>query len=145
MRRTRLFLGLIALGFGLSTTQAQETQGQNAEAAQCVAVIGAVFTPQRVFLKRRMRLAEALAFAGGFTKHAGSTIEITPTVSKCPQESKRDPAPAPKLKVKTYQTATMNSTDEAMNPYLQPGDIVVVTEGDCVYIVGVVVQPREMS
>lgn len=48
-------------------------------------------------------------------------------------------------RVRSYRLDDIYTNDEARNPYLEGGDIVMVTEGDCAYIVGAVVQPQQIS
>jgi len=109
-----------------------------------VAVIGAVNMPGRFELRRRIRLLEALAFAGGLTKNAGPTVRVIITGSKCPQETRDVNEPVPTPNVRTYTIADLNSNEEAVNPSVEAGDIVVVNEADCAYIVGAVVQPQQI-
>jgi protein involved in polysaccharide export with SLBB domain len=140
-----LFFVLVVCGWAPSVTRGQQTQGQSAVSSrECVAVIGAVNMPGRFELKRRIRLLEALAFAGGFTKNAGLTVRVIITGSKCPRETREVNEPAPTPNVRTYSIADLNSNEEAVNPYLEAGDIVVVDEADCAYIGGAVVQPQQI-
>jgi polysaccharide export outer membrane protein len=147
MRKSAFLITLIALFAGsASLSHAQETQGQKPEdSRQCVAVLGAVRAPGRFESKRRIRLLEAIAFAGGFTDQAEGTIAIT-NGGKWPQTIDRDTqrtAPELATRVSLYQKANINSTDEARNPYLEAGDIVTVYQAEAVFIIGAVVQPRQ--
>jgi protein involved in polysaccharide export with SLBB domain len=106
--------------------------------------------PGRFELKRRTRLLELVAFAGGF-KDAGSTISVVSSGADCPAEGKptltnltvlsQAPAPAD-FGVRFYRIADLNTNDETRNPYVEPGDIVVVGEAEQVYVTGAVVQPQ---
>jgi len=137
-----LFLVFIALGC------ASATRGQSAKSeaqTNCVAVIGAVNAPGRFELRRRIRLLEAITLAGGPKEQAGPTIQITSTGAECPLESSRDGrATAPPEKIKTFQAANVLRGEEESNPYLEGGDIVRVSDPECVYIIGHVVQPGQM-
>ena len=146
MRRTiLLFIVLVASGSAL-IMHAQETKREDAQPrAACVAVLGAVNQPGRFVLQRQVRLLEVVAFAGGVTQNAGDMIRITSTGAQCPMESKpeiRTNTPAPKIR--TYQTTNVLHGDEESNPYLEGGDVVVIIEAECVYVVGAVAQPRKM-
>jgi polysaccharide export outer membrane protein len=128
----------------VSIAQGQEVQSQKPEASrECVAVIGAVRAPGRFESKRRIRLSEAIALAGGFTEQAGSAIQITNTGTKCPRET-RDMQKVALVPVSQYQKECLNSDNEALNPYLAAGDIVVVNEAEVVFVVGHVVEPRQI-
>jgi polysaccharide export outer membrane protein len=147
MRQTILLFSIFAFSCGsASISLAQEAQSQKPEdSRECIAVLGAVRMPGRFESKRRIRLLEAIAFAGGFTEQAGGTIEITHTGAKCPLAADRDikgnaPISAPKV---SYQKASINTNDEALNPFLEAGDIVVVSEVAVVYVVGHVANPRQ--
>src|SRR5215831_1828677 len=147
MRHTaHLLLGLIAICGMTAAARAQPTQTPNAETmSKCIAVSGAVRAPGRVALRERIRMSEALTMAGGFTDQVGRTISIIFAAARCTDELRNTsakPLPTPILRV--YQIAGIHSDDETRNPYLQPGDLVVVNEADCVYIVGSVLQPRQM-
>src|SRR6267154_2047840 len=140
-----LIFVLVAFSWAPSMTRGQQTQGQRAVSPrECVAVIGAVNMPGRFELRRRIRLLEALAFAGGLTKNAGPTVRVIITGSKCPQETRDVNEPVPTPNVRTYTIADLNSNEEAVNPSVEAGDIVVVNEADCAYIVGAVVQPQQI-
>jgi protein involved in polysaccharide export with SLBB domain len=149
MRQTVvLFIVLAVCGCAAARAQGQQ-EGQNAASPrECVAVIGAVNMPGRLELKRRTRLFEVLAFAGGLKKNAGATVQVISTASKCPQET-RDvnvPASTPNL---TYQIEdlighTKPPNQEALNRYLEAGDIVVVSEAESAFIIGAVLQPQEI-
>src|SRR5215471_3352918 len=121
MKRTALLFSLLAfVGAAASTTPGQETQNQKPEASrECVAVIGAVRAPGRFESNRRIRLSEAIAFAGGLSEQAGDTIRIMNTGTKCPMEPRdiQKTAAAPTM-ISQYQKECINSNNEALNPYL---------------------------
>jgi polysaccharide biosynthesis/export protein len=84
---------------------------------QPATVFGAVRQPTRVEMKRRVRLNELMAVSGGFTERASGTIQILHTEPlMCPE-----PVEA--------------------NPIIRPGDYVLVTEAEPVYITGSVMSP----
>lgn len=144
MRHTALLFVLFALGSGLSTAIAQETHQSAKSPDECVAIIGAVIAPARLELKRQIRLREAITIVGGLTKNAGSTIEIRPSGTRCPPESFASDRSSIPAKVRVYQTIGIQSDDETQNPYLEAGDLVVVSERDPVFIVGAIAQPQQI-
>ncbi|HBB95641.1 MAG TPA: hypothetical protein DC054_09640 [Blastocatellia bacterium] len=150
MRQTVvLFIVLAVCGCAASGAQGQQ-EGQNAASPrECVAVIGAVNMPGRFELKRRTKLFEILAFAGGPKKNAGATVQVISTGSKCPQETRDVNAPPSTPNVQTYQIEdlighTKPPNQEALNRYLEAGDIVVVSEAESAYIIGAVLQPQQI-
>lgn len=107
-----------------------------------VAVIGAVHTPGRFQLQRKVRLLELLAFANGPTERAGRTIQVAhaATTSICdhPQSNSEDDA------TPTFSSYKLNETlkgDEQSNPFVRPGDIITLLDADQVYVVGNVFKP----
>jgi len=155
MKQTTLLLFvMIAFCAKASVTRAQQPATSTDAPRKCVAVLGAVRAPARFELKRRTRLLEVVAFAGGFTDHAGQTIEITSTGVDCVRAAGAN-APTSLLsfgappstggRVRSYQIKDINSDDEARNPYLEPGDIVVVVEIEQAFIVGAVMRPQAIA
>ncbi len=149
MRTKRLFLAVIAFGLFVSSLHAQETRKneQNTQSVSgCVVVIGAVRAPAWFALRRRIRLAEVLAIAGGMTDRAGPRVEIMNSGTKCPHNEMRDvdESSAQPAKPRFYQVAEIKGGDETLNPYLQDGDLIIVSELDSVYILGAVIQPRQL-
>lgn len=126
-------------------------------------VYGAVQTPTRFEMYRRVRLLELISYAGGVTERANGTIRVfhTPQSFVCDAEEKSFGIPsADSNSTTTGATTTDASFDpmqvrfdeyriedlkrgiEAANPYIRPGDIVKVEEAEPVYITGSVVQPQ---
>jgi len=127
-------------------------------------VYGAVQTPTRFEMYRRVRLLELISYSGGVTERANGTIRIfhTPQSFVCDAEEKSFGIPSADSKpsADSNSTATAASFDpmqlrfdeyriedlkrgiESANPYIRPGDIVKVEEAEPVYITGAVVQPQ---
>lgn len=132
---------------------------------QPASIFGAVRTPARVPLSRRIRLHEMLAAAGGITAGASGTIQImhtepelcpepediadnlmarnsttpTSTVSDTsPQSPKKEPGIG---EFRTISISSLKNGFGSEDPYIRPGDIVIVTEGAPVYVTGMVTQP----
>jgi polysaccharide export outer membrane protein len=119
-----------------------------------VAVIGAVVTPSRFQLQRRIRLLELLSQAGGPSGAAGLTVNLirskeydhcfpAPAIVKL-----TDTPPAPDAPGNPFdgQLITLNLRDVLlgkpdMNIYVQPGDVISVPEADQVFLVGGVMRP----
>jgi polysaccharide export outer membrane protein len=145
---------IVGMGFlDTSSFLAQQAASKNAEgndsaAKPCVVVFGAVRSPARVEIRRRVRLAEVLAIAGGITERAGETIQLVYSGSECFQGAaeKRDTKPAvpDSEKFIVLNLADLRRGDEKANPYIEAGDIVIVTEQDPIYVTGSVVTPRAL-
>jgi polysaccharide export outer membrane protein len=129
--------------------------------SQPVAVIGAVGSPGRFQLQRRIRLFELLTHAGGPNNHAGNTVHIYHsddhdycTLKDAPSRSDAAEAkPASALGAPGEETSVaasiltalklkdvMNGLESA-NPYVQPGDIISIPEADTFFVTGAVVKP----
>ena len=152
---TRLWFVIVALCATASVTagQSETTESQR----KCVAVTGAVHAPGRFELKRPTRLLEVLAFAGGFTERAGQTIQVVSVGATCSKEAfevkaaestasidlRKGPT-EPTSGIRFYRIADINTDDEARNPYLDAGALIVVSESESAFVIGWVVQPREI-
>ncbi len=101
--------------------------------SQSFAVIGAVEKPGHYYINRRVRLLELLAFAGGPSKDAGSTVLVarTGSTSNCgsiKQSSDENEA---------YLTFKIRDVQEGRQTLdMKPGDIVSVREADVVFVYG---------
>jgi polysaccharide export outer membrane protein len=108
--------------------------------SQPVAVLGAVRSPSRFQLQRRVKLLEMLSFVNGLSDNAGRTLQIVhtapPTVCEASSQATDDLA-----SVDNYKVADTLRGDEKANPFVRPGDIISVAEADQVYIVGNVTRP----
>ena len=127
-------------------------------------ISGAVRNQMQVTMFRRVRLHELVTKAGGWTDRASGTIQIMHTQPEmCPepdvvfQKASAEPTKAGTEPTKagaepttgTFGIAVFKISDlkmgkEEADPYIRPGDIVVVTEGEPVYITGSVMAPREL-
>lgn len=116
---------------------------------QPAVIFGAVRTPQRVDMRRRVRLHELLATSGGITQNASGTIQIMHTEPEmCAEPEKttgQPPGPADIGQLEIYQISDVKTGQDKADPYVRPGDVVIVTEGEPIYITGAVVQPHEMT
>ncbi len=121
-------------------------------------VFGAVRLPSRVSMNRRLRLHEVLVTAGGVTQNANGTIDILHTENEMCVEAEETPTTVAVAsavaanhskesdigKLETFKIIDLKGGSAANNPYIRPGDIVIVNEGEPVFITGAVFQPREM-
>ena len=113
---------------------------------QPATVFGAVRQPTRVTMQRRIRLNELMVVSGGFTDRASGTIQIFHTEPlMCPQpgeEALATPFDATKTPFEIVKIAELSSGKAQANPIVRPGDYVIVTEAEPVYIMGSVVSPQ---
>ena len=112
---------------------------------QPATVFGAVRQPTRVEMKRKVRLNELMAVSGGFTERAAGTIQILHTEPlMCPEpgeESEAAPIDGTKIPLQIIKIAELRSGRTEANPVIRPGDYVLVTEAEPVYITGAVLSP----
>src|SRR5260370_38391309 len=71
-----------------------------------VAVLGAVRTPSRFQLQRRVRLLEMLSHVGGPTENAGQIIQIVPTAAVSMCETSADQSGASGASVRAHCTSS---------------------------------------
>ncbi|HEV7683924.1 MAG TPA: polysaccharide biosynthesis/export family protein [Pyrinomonadaceae bacterium] len=113
---------------------------------QPATVFGAVRQPTRVQMQRKVRLNELMVVSGGFTDRASGTIQILHTEPlMCPQpgeEALAAPIDDTKVPFEIVKIAELRSGKVQANPVIRPGDYVLVTEAEPVYITGSVVSPQ---
>src|SRR6185295_7419207 len=107
---------------------------------QPATVFGAVRQATRVEMKRKVRLNELMAVSGGFTERASGTIQILHTEPlMCPEpgeESEAAPIDGTSVPLKIVKISDLRSGKLEANPVIRPGDYVLVTEAEPVYITG---------
>lgn len=112
---------------------------------QPATVFGAVRQPTRVEMKRKVRLNELMAVAGGFTERASGTIQILHTEPlMCPEpgeEAEAEPIDGTRIPLQIVKISDLRSGKVQANPVIRPGDYVMVTEAEPVYITGAVMSP----
>ncbi len=107
---------------------------------------GAVRNPMLVTMMRRVRLHELIARSGGVTERASGTVQVIHTQAEmCPEPSevviKRVSATSSvDSQMESFKLRELGN--ESGDPFIRPGDVVVVTEGDPVYITGAVLAPQ---
>ena len=112
---------------------------------QPATVFGAVRQPTRVEMKRKVRLNELMAVSGGFTERASGTIQILHTEPlMCPEpgeEAETAPIDGTNIPFKVVKIGDLRAGKTEANPVIRPGDYVLVTEAEPVYITGAVLAP----
>src|SRR5215216_4799080 len=112
---------------------------------QPATVFGAVRQPARVEMKRKVRLNELMAVSGGFTERASGTIQILHTEPlMCPgpgEEAEAAPLDGTRLPLQVVKIQDLRMGKAGANPVIRPGDYVLVTEAEPVYITGAVLAP----
>ena len=112
---------------------------------QPATVFGAVRQPTRVEMKRKVRLNELMAVSGGFTERASGTIQILHTEPlMCPEpgeEAEATPIDGTRIPLNIIKIADLRSGKTEANPVIRPGDYVLVTEAEPIYITGSVMSP----
>jgi len=111
--------------------------------SQPVAIIGAVNSPGRFQLRRRVRLLELLSFAGGPAERAGNSIQIVHdgSAAVCAAFVSSNAVEVSDAGLVSYNLSkTLRGIDQS-NPYVQPGDIITVTEAEQAFILGNVLKP----
>jgi polysaccharide export outer membrane protein len=116
---------------------------------QPATVTGAVNAPMQVTMLRRARLHELLAKAGGWTDRASGTVQVMHTQAEmCPAAGevfqKTSAEAAGNFGIMVIKISELKAGKEDADPFIRPGDIVMVTEGESVYVTGAVVTPREL-
>jgi polysaccharide export outer membrane protein len=107
---------------------------------------GAVHNPMLITMMRRVRLHELIARSGGITERASGTVQVIHTQPEmCPQVGE--------VVMKRVSGTTSVESDieyfklrelgtESGDPFIRPGDVVIVTEGEPVYVTGAVLAPQ---
>ena len=113
---------------------------------QPATVFGAVRQPTRVQMQRKIRLNELVVVSGGFTERASGTIQILHTEPlMCPQpgeEALAKPIDNTTIPFEVIKISELRTGKAQANPVIRPGDYVLVTEAEPVYITGSVIAPQ---
>jgi polysaccharide export outer membrane protein len=123
---------------------------------------GAVKTPQRFLIKRRISLNELIILSGGITDKSSGEIQIIrPQNLSCGQESDSENPQNPSsgeppenfVTVKKQNSAKsfkikindLLRGDKVSNPIILSGDIITVLEADPIYVIGGVANPKQIN
>jgi polysaccharide biosynthesis/export protein len=113
---------------------------------QPATLYGAVRNPMLVTMMRRVRLHELIARSGGITERASGTVQVIHTQPEmCPEPGeviiKRASATSSvESQMETFKLRDLGN--ESGDPFIRPGDVIIVTEGEPVYITGAVLAPQ---
>lgn len=113
---------------------------------QPATVFGAVRQPTRVQMQRKVRLNELMAASGGFTEKAAGTIQILhtePVMCPTPGEEKEAAAiDGTKVPLQIVKISELRAGKTEANPVIRPGDYILVTEAEPIYVTGSVYAPQ---
>ncbi len=113
---------------------------------QPATVFGAVRQPTRVQMQRNVRLNVLMAASGGFTERAAGTIQVLHTEPiMCPEpgeEAATAPVDGTKIPLEVVKISDLRAGRPEANPVIRPGDYVLVTEAEPVYVTGSVYSPQ---
>lgn len=106
-------------------------------------VFGAVRTSPKVAMLKKQRLNEVIAVSGGLTEKAAGTIQILHTEPVlCPESGDEEeslPIDGTAIPLQVVKIADLQKG--LSNPVIRPGDLILVTEAEPVYITGSVINP----
>jgi polysaccharide export outer membrane protein len=106
-----------------------------------VAVIGAVNTPGRFQLQRRIRLLDLLSYAGGPAERAGGNIQVVHGAPLAACETRMSGKPTDAMGIGVFKLRDTLAGNPRSNPYIRPGDVITVLEFEQIYVVGNVIKP----
>jgi polysaccharide export outer membrane protein len=97
-------------------------------------------------MQRKVRLNELMAASGGFTERAAGTIQILHTEPvMCPEPGEEAEAQAidgTKIPLQIVKISELRAGKPEANPMIRPGDYILVTEAEPVYVTGSVNAPQ---
>jgi polysaccharide export outer membrane protein len=97
-------------------------------------------------MKRKVRLNEVIAASGGFTEQASGTIQVLHTEPlMCPEpgeEKEALPIDGTRIPLQIVKISELRAGKIEANPIIRPGDYILVTEAEPVYITGAVLSPQ---
>lgn len=113
-----------------------------------VTIYGEVRNQQTFTLMRKFRLSELIAAAGGSNDDAGGMVQVfrtQPPICGEPSEIaewKAQAANTQDIPSSRYSLSSIKQGNEASNPIIYPGDIILVERAKPVYLVGEVKNPQ---
>lgn len=124
-------------------THAQSTaapQGPSQNSCRQIAVFGAVRIPSRFDAPQRLRLLEVLVKVGGPNARSGKIVRIVHPCNCSPCDNPESKA----NEVNFYNLVDVLRGRENQNPYVVPGDFVMVPEADAIFVMGNVITQRSI-
>lgn len=106
-----------------------------------VAVIGAVNTPGRFQLQRRIRLLDLLSYAGGPAERAGGNIQVVHGAPFAACETRMSGSTTEAMGIGVFKLRDTLAGNPRSNPYVRPGDVITVLEFEQIYVIGNVIRP----
>lgn len=104
-------------------------------------VSGAVRQNGKVSMLRKQRLNEVIAASGGVTEKAAGTIQILHTEPLLCEAGEEESLPVDGTSI-PFEVVKISDLQKGLsNPVIRPGDLILVTEAEPVYITGSVVTP----
>ncbi len=117
-------------------------------------LFGAVKKPQRFKIQREIRLNELIIISGGLTEKSSGEIQIIRSSRlNCETTESNDKQENSTVKIKqevgsktlNIRVAELLKGDQPSNPLILSGDIITVLEAEPIYIIGGVVNPRQIN
>jgi protein involved in polysaccharide export with SLBB domain len=130
-----LVITLLLIAMAQATYAQQSTaapQGLSQNSCRQIVVSGAVRTPSRLDAPQRLRLLEVLVKVGGPNERSGTIVRIVHSCNCSPCDNPESKA----NEVNFYNLVEVLRGRENGNPYVTPGDIVMVPEADSVFVMG---------
>ena len=110
---------------------------------QPATLYGAVRNPMLVTMMRRVRLHELIARSGGVTERASGTVQVIHTQAEmCPEPGEVVIKASSSIDSQMESFKLRELGNESGDPFIRPGDVIIVTEGEPVYITGAVLAPQ---
>ena len=139
----RFAISLWLMSMAQATYAQQSTvapPGLSQNSCRQIEVSGAVRTPSRFDAPQRLRLLEVLSRGGGPNEQAGKAVRVVHPCNCSPCNK-----PEPKAnEVNDYSLVDVLRGRDHANPYVVPGDIVMVWEADSVFVLGNVTKLRSI-
>ncbi len=102
-------------------------------------IYGAIKTPQRFKMKRKALLNELVILSGGITEKASGEIQIfRPAKANCESISNQE------TEILNIKISDLIKGKPDSNPQIRLGDIITIKEADPIYIIGGVLNPRQL-
>jgi protein involved in polysaccharide export with SLBB domain len=102
-------------------------------------ILGAIKTPQRLRIKRAIRLSELIILSGGITENASGDVQLLrPANVSC------ESAGTSETEILNVRLSDILRGDQNANPAIRLGDIISVKETQPIFVTGGVRNPRQI-